>query len=123
MVDMTASLLHHGHVRLLKEAKKLGWVVVALTTDDEIVRHKGFTSPLSFDERKEVLESIRYVDEVVPSEWLITEEFLNFHKADFLVHGDDNKNPIPDDRIIIFKRTEGISSTDLRKLRRSSFES
>ena len=36
MVDMSATLIHHGHIRLLKAAKELGDVVVALTTDDEI---------------------------------------------------------------------------------------
>ena len=36
LVDMSATLIHHGHVRLLKKAKELGTVVVALTTDEEL---------------------------------------------------------------------------------------
>lgn len=41
MVDMSATLIHHGHVRLLKQANEMGHVVVALTTDDEIQTKKG----------------------------------------------------------------------------------
>ena len=65
MVDMSATLIHHGHIRLLKKAAEIGDVVVVLTTDDEIKKKKGYTPELSFEERKEILESIRYVKEVV----------------------------------------------------------
>lgn len=67
MVDMSATLIHHGHIRLLQKASEIGDVVVALTTDDEIKRTKGYTPELNFEERKEILEAIRYVKEVVPS--------------------------------------------------------
>jgi glycerol-3-phosphate cytidylyltransferase len=60
------------------------------------------------------LESIKYVDEVVPCNWLIDEDFLNKHRIDLLVHGHDNSNKISPDRLVIFPRTEGISSTQLR---------
>jgi glycerol-3-phosphate cytidylyltransferase len=115
MVDMSATLFHHGHVRLLQKASELGRVIVALTTDDEVNEKKGYTPELSFSERKEILLSIRYVDEVVPSPWLITEEFLDLHKIDVLVHGDDHQNPIPAYRTVLFPRTQGISSSELRK--------
>ncbi len=36
LVDMSASILHHGHINLLKKASKYGKVLVALTTDKEI---------------------------------------------------------------------------------------
>ena len=65
MVDMTCSILHHGHIRLLKKASKLGKVIVALTDDKEIIKNKKFKSPLNFNERKEILESIKYVSKVV----------------------------------------------------------
>lgn len=115
MVDMSATLLHHGHIRLLKAAKQLGTVVVALTTDDEIRKKKGYDPELSYAERKEILEAIRYVDEVVPCNWLIENELLERHRIDLLVHGHDNANPIPDDKLVILPRTEGISSSELRQ--------
>ena len=42
LVDMSATLLHHGHIRLLKKASKYGKVIVALTTDKEIKKSKGY---------------------------------------------------------------------------------
>ena len=40
LVDMSLIIFHHGHVRLLKKAAKLGRVIVALTTDKEIIKFK-----------------------------------------------------------------------------------
>ena len=95
MVDMSATLIHHGHIRLLKKASEIGDVVVALTTDDEIKQKKGYTPELNFEERKEILESIKYVSEVVPSPWLISFDYMKEHHCDLLVHGADNSNHIP----------------------------
>jgi glycerol-3-phosphate cytidylyltransferase len=114
MVDMSATLIHHGHVRLLKAAKALGTVIVALTTDDEVVAKKGYQPELSFEQRKEVLEALRYVDEVVPSKWLLDDDFLDAHRIDLLVHGHDNSNDVRAERLVILPRTPGISSSLLR---------
>lgn len=110
MVDMSASLIHHGHIRILQAAKELGTVVVALTRDEEIRRIKGYSPELSLSERQEIFEAIRYVDEVVPGPWLIDEDFLDTHKIDILVHGSDNENPVNPDRLLVLPRTKGISS-------------
>jgi len=114
MVDMTCSILHHGHIRLLKKASKLGKVIVALTDDKEIIKNKRFKSPLNFNERKEILESIKYVSKVVKSKFLITEKFLKANKIDFLVHGSDNRSSINPKYLKIFKRTKKISSSYIR---------
>lgn len=115
MVDMSATLIHHGHIRLLKKAHEIGHVVVALTTDEEIEKKKGYVPELNFEERKEILEAIRYVDEVVPCPWLIDDTFVVAHNCDLLVHGNDNSNHIPEEKLVIFPRTEGISSSILRE--------
>ena len=115
MVDMSATILHHGHIRLLKKASEMGTVVVALCTDDEVLKWKGYTPEISFLNRKEIIASIRYVSEVVPSPWLVNLDFIDAHRIDYLVHGDDNPNPIPQERLIIFPRTPGISSCDVRE--------
>jgi cytidyltransferase-like protein len=115
MVDMSATLIHHGHIRLLKAAKALGTVIVALTTDDEIRTKKGYTPELNYAERSEILEAIKYVDEVVPCNWLIEESFLDLHNIDLLVHGHDNSNPISASRLLVLPRTEGVNSSDLRQ--------
>ena len=115
MVDMSATLIHHGHVRLLHKAAQFGDVVVALTSDEEVKKKKGYTPELSFDERREILMAMRDVKEVVSCPWLITNEFLEKHRCDYLVHGQDNSNQIPAEKLKIFPRTEGISSSLLRE--------
>lgn len=114
LVDMSATILHHGHVRLLAKASEYGQVVVALTADSEILSKKGYTPEIAFEGRREILESIKYVDEVISSPWLIDERFLDIHNIDYLVHGHDNSNPVAKEKLIIFPRTEGISSTKIR---------
>ena len=114
LVDMSATILHHGHVRLLAKASEYGQVLVALTDDSEILSKKGYTPEIAFEGRREILESIKYVHEVISSPWLIDEEFLDIHNIDYLVHGHDNSNPVAKEKLIIFPRTEGISSTKIR---------
>ena len=114
LVDMSLTVLHHGHIRLLKKASELGYVIVGLCSDEEIFKAKGFKPLLSYEQRKEIALAIKYVREVIKSEYLIDEEYLDKHNIDLLVHGDDNVNVIPQDRLVIFLRTEGISSTQLR---------
>ena len=115
LVDMSATIIHHGHIRLLARAKAYGQVIVALTSDSEIITKKGYNPEIPFNGRKEILESIKYVDEVITSPWLIDEEFLLKNKIDLLVHGHDNMNPIDKEKLIIFPRTEGISSSEIRR--------
>ena len=114
---MSVTLIHHGHIRLLKRAKSLGTVIVALTRDDAIFKHKGYHPELKYHDRKEILESIKYVDEVDPSNWIIDDKVLDKHKIDLVVHGDDvaDSMKVNPKRLVTFPRTEGISTYLLRK--------
>ena len=114
MVDMSANLIHHGHIRLLKKASEFGEVIVGLTTDEEILSKKGYQVELEFARRKEIVEAVKYVDEVVATPWQITESTLDEFDIDLLVHGDDNSNDISQDRLLILPRTQGVSSTEIR---------
>ena len=114
MVDMSATLIHHGHVRLLKKASEYGDVVVGLTTDAEIVKKKGYKPELSYEHREEILKALGCVFEVVPTPWLIDQSVLDRFNIDVLVHGDDNSNLTPKDQTKVLPRTSGISSTALR---------
>lgn len=115
LVDMTCSILHHGHIRLLKKASKYGKVIVALTSDKEVIKHKKFRPPLNFNQRKEILSSIKYVSEVIKSSYFINEKFLTKHNISYLVHGTDNSNMIPEKYIKTFQRTKKISSSIIRR--------
>jgi cytidyltransferase-like protein len=118
MVDMSATLIHYGHVRLLKGAREqFGTrnvtIVVGLTTDEDVQEYKGYQPELSFDQRKETLEAIRNVDEVVPTPWIITDEIMKKYRIDYLFHGSDNSNEIKN--VVIIPRTKGVSSEELRE--------
>tara|TARA_Y100000768_G_C23601536_1_gene506275 strand:+ start:96 stop:482 length:387 start_codon:yes stop_codon:yes gene_type:complete len=116
LLDMTASILHHGHIKLLKKTKKLGNVeiIVALTKDEEVKKYKGFIPELKYKDRKEILEAIKYIDKVIPSKWIIDDEFLRRNNIDYLVHGSDNNNNVSKKKLILFKRTPGISSSKIK---------
>ena len=115
LVDMSATIIHHGHIRLLEKASRLGSVIVGLTSDEDLSKVKKIPFILNFNQRKEIISSIRYVDEVIESPWLISDEFLCKNNIDYLVHGSDNSNDIPEEKLILFPRTEGISSSMIRE--------
>ncbi len=112
LVDMSTTLLHQGHIRLLEKAKAFGYVIVALTTDDEVLKHKGYCPELKYEERKEILSALKFVDEVVPSPWIVDEQFARFYDVDCLIHAGPNANKV--EQVISFDRTDGISTSDLR---------
>lgn len=114
LVDLSASIIHHGHIRLLKKAKKFGTVIVALTTDREIKINKGYFPELSFLQRKEILASIKYVNKVIKSNWKIKDHFLKKNKIDLLVRGSDYRSEKFNVPVKIFPRTKNISSSQIR---------
>ena len=84
--------LHEGHIRLFKEAKQLGDIlVVMLNSDAQLIEKKGGTFYPSENERKEIIESIKYVDEVIidPGTSVTCEEALEIVKPDILAKGGD----------------------------------
>ena len=115
LVDLSASIIHHGHIRLLKKASKYGNVTVALTTDLEIQKYKKYSPEIKFKFRKEILESIKYVFKVIPSKWKIDENFLKKNRIDIFIRGSDYKNEKFQTKTIIFPRTKNISSSKIRK--------
>jgi len=115
LVDMSFTIPHHGHIRLIKKANKLGNVIIALTSDSEIKKKKGYKPELDFNQRKEILESNKYVTKVIKSPWLINDKFIKKNKIDILVHGNDNKNKVTKAKIVLLKRTRNISSNLIRK--------
>jgi len=85
--------IHIGHIKLLREAKKLGdKLVVLLNTDDWLKKKKGLVF-MPYNERKEIIESIKYVDEVVPviDENGTVAETLAQLKPDIFAKGGDRR--------------------------------
>lgn len=117
----TFDTLHYGHIRVLKRAKALGdYLIVALSTD-EFNAIKGKKSFHSWDERKELLESLRYVDLIIPEiSWSQKSNDIKLYQADIFVMGSDWKGRFDDlaeyCEVIYLDRTEGVSSTKIREI-------
>ena len=60
-------MFHIGHLNILREARKrCDFLIVAVSTDELVKKEKGKMPIVPFSERKEIVQSIRYVDQVVP---------------------------------------------------------
>ena len=86
----TYDLITPGHIQHLKESKEMGdYLIVGLSTD-EFNQIKNKFSYLSYEERKIVLEAIRYVDEVIPEvHWDQKPEDIKKYNIDILTMGSD----------------------------------
>ncbi|MEG2597084.1 MAG: glycerol-3-phosphate cytidylyltransferase [Oscillospiraceae bacterium] len=115
----TFDLLHYGHINLLKRAKEKGdYLIVALSTD-EFNRGKGKECYFPFEKRKALLESIRYVDLVIPEVcWEQKKEDIKEFKVDIFVMGDDWKGKFDFLReyceVDYLPRTPEISTTKIK---------
>jgi len=87
-VAMSADLIHPGHINILREAQKLGDVIVGLLTDKAIASYKRLPF-MSEAQRKEVIENIKGVSKVIYQDSLDYRINLEIIKPDFVVHGDD----------------------------------
>jgi len=120
----TFDLLHWGHIRLLQRAKAKGdYLVVALSTDEFNKLKAGKNQSYhDYETRKKMLEAIRYVDLVIPEEsWGQKINDVKKYEIDVVVMGNDwegsEKFEIlrPYCDIIYLQRTEGTSTTKIRK--------
>lgn len=89
-VGMSADLIHPGHLNVIKRASELGRVIVGLLTDKAIASYKRLPY-LSYDQRVQIIGSIKGVDEVVEQNTLDYTDNLRKYRPDYVVHGDDWK--------------------------------
>ncbi|MCH5342493.1 MAG: adenylyltransferase/cytidyltransferase family protein [Acetatifactor sp.] len=118
-------MFHIGHLNILKKAKEYcDYLIVGVTVDELVKEYKQKTPIVPYEERKAIVEAIKFVDEVVPQvsmDKLDAWERLHF---DALFHGSDWKNSELYNKIIeqfktlnvdviFISHTPGISSTQL----------
>lgn len=118
----TFDLLHYGHINLLKRAKELGdYLIVALSTDEFNWNEKQKRCYFSYEQRKELLEAIRYVDLVIPEDcWEQKKSDVHNFYADVFVMGDDWKGKFDflkeeGVEVIYLPRTPEISTSQIKK--------
>jgi len=87
-IGMCADLIHHGHLNIIKEAAKVGEVVVGLLTDKAIASYKRLPA-LSYEQRKFIVENLKGVSKVIPQDTLDYSSNLKLVKPAYVVHGDD----------------------------------
>lgn len=117
----TFDLLHYGHINLLRRAKAQGdYLIVALSTDEFNWREKQKKSYFTYEERKAMLEAIRYVDLVIPEEnWEQKKTDVAKYDIDVFVMGDDwvGKFDFLKDQcqVVYLPRTPEISTTKIKE--------
>jgi glycerol-3-phosphate cytidylyltransferase len=115
----TFDLIHRGHINILRRAKGFGdYLIVALSTD-EFTAGKGKQTYYAYEERKQILEAIKYVDEVIPETcWEQKIDDVVRHHVSVFVIGEDWRGKFdfltPYCDVIYLPRTEGISTTQIK---------
>lgn len=123
-IDGCFDLPHSGHYNAIRQAKNMGdFLVVGVASDEDILLTKGPTI-MNDDERTEIFKHCKYADRVegrVP--YTPTIELLNEYGCHFYAHGDDpcfnaegvdvTKVFVDNQMFKVFKRTEGVSTTDI----------
>ena len=117
----TFDLLHYGHINILKRAKSLGDYLIVGLSSDEFNELKGKKSVMSYEERKEILESIRYVDKVIKeSNWEQKVDDIIKYNIDVFVIGDDWEGKFDFLKeycgVVYLPRTKSISTTLLKEI-------
>ena len=115
----TFDLLHTGHINILRRAKALGdYLIVAVSTDEfNMLKHKEAYH--SFEERKQILEAIKYVDEVIGEDtWDQKVDDVKKYNIDTFVMGNDWEGEFDFLKeyceVVYLPRTSGISTTKIK---------
>ncbi len=120
-------LFHIGHLNILKKAKEqCEYLIVGVSTDELVKAYKNKTPVIPFEERKAIVEAIKYVDEVVPQENRDKIAAFDKYKFDAIFVGDDWKGSEVFAKVdehmkangaqgvVYMPYTEGVSSTFLK---------
>ncbi|WP_017379832.1 glycerol-3-phosphate cytidylyltransferase [Paenisporosarcina sp. TG-14] len=116
----TFDLIHHGHINILRKAKEYGDYLIVGLSSDEFNALKEKEAYYSFEERKLILEAIKYVDEVISEDnWNQKIIDIQSNEIDLFVMGSDWEGKfdelMPYCEVIYLPRTEGISSSKIKK--------
>lgn len=120
-------LFHVGHLNLLRRAKEQCDYLIVGVTVDELVAYKHKKAVIPFEERRAIVEAIRYVDKVVPQVSMDKVQAWREHHFNVMFVGDDWKGTEKWNEyekqfqelgveIVYFPYTKGTSSTLLNEV-------
>ncbi len=121
----TFDLLHYGHIQLLKRAKAMGdYLIVGLSTDEFNWNEKQKECYFNYEERKMLLESLRYVDLVIPEEnWEQKVNDIKEFRVDTFVMGNDWEGKFDylkeHCEVVYLSRTPEISTTQIKEMKKN----
>ena len=115
----TFDLLHYGHINILRRAKEQGDYLIVALSSDEFNSLKGKKSYFTYEERKKMLEAIRYVDLVIPEDnWEQKKTDVEKYDVDVFVMGDDWEGKFDflkeQCEVVYLPRTPEISTTKIK---------
>ena len=117
----TFDLLHYGHINLLRRAKSLGdYLIVGLSTNEFNNKEKNKECYFDYDNRKSLLDAVKYVDLVIPEEtWEQKVSDIQKYNIDVFVIGDDWKGKFDylkdiGVEVVYLSRTKEISTTKIK---------
>jgi len=121
----TWDLFHMGHLNIIKKSKELGdYLIVGVSTDELVVSYKRYKPFIPYNERLEIVKSIKYVDETVKQTKLIDINQLKKFDVDIVTIGDDWKNKYLEGidwmkkqgkKVVYLPYTDGVSSTTVKQ--------
>jgi glycerol-3-phosphate cytidylyltransferase len=117
----TFDLFHVGHLNLLRRMRELGDRLIVGVSTDDFNALKGKKSIISYQDRKAIVESIQYVDLVIPEQsWDQKVHDIRKYEVDVFGMGDDWQDKFDDlkqyTQVVYLPRTEGVSSTEIKKI-------
>ena len=92
-IAISADILHHGHINLIKKASEFGSLIVGVLTDEVVATYKRFPV-LNYEQRTFIIQNIEGVSKVVPQNSLDYTENLKKYKPHYVFHGDDWKEGV-----------------------------
>ncbi|MBQ7779391.1 MAG: glycerol-3-phosphate cytidylyltransferase [Clostridia bacterium] len=117
----TFDLLHKGHINILRRAKELGDYLIVAVSTDEFNAIKGKKAYYSYEDRKMIVEAIRYVDKVIPEEtWEQKLDDVKKYNVDIVAMGSDwadsDEFKVLQEacELVFLPRTENISTTQIK---------
>lgn len=116
----TFDMFHIGHLNLLRRLKEMGDTLIVAVSTDEFNEKKGKKTLIPYEQRAKIVESIKYVDKVIPeTSWEQKIDDIRKYEIDIFAIGDDWKGEFDFLReycdVKYLERTEGISTTKLKK--------